>query len=147
MPNSYTKLVYHIVFGTKNREQLINPDRQDDLYAYIGGIIRNESCQLLAAGGVADHVHLLVATKPTNALSSLLMKIKANSSRWISETHGSEFAWQEGYGAFTVSESQISTVRRYIANQREHHLKLSFRDKFALLLERHGIEFDAEYLP
>jgi len=149
VPKTYTKLSYHIVLGTKHRQPSIDPAWRDELYAYMGGIVREEGCQLIDAGGMPDHVHLPVIAKPVVAVSHLLMKMKANSSHWVSttKTAPAKFEWQEGYGAFTVSESQIPAVKQYIANQEEHHRKLAFQDEFAMLLERHGIDFDRRYLP
>jgi REP element-mobilizing transposase RayT len=145
VPNTYTKLTYHLVFCTKHRRKSIEPAWRDELYAYIGGIVRNEGGQLIAAGGMPDHVHLLVIASPTATVSQLLMKIKANSSHWVSANKAA-FDWQEGYGAFTVSESRIPAIKKYITNQEEHHRKLSFQEEFAMLLERHGVEFDPRYL-
>jgi putative transposase len=149
MPNTYTNLLYHIVFGTKDRQPLIDSDWQPELFRYMGGIVRDEAGTLLAAGGVADHVHLLVKLKPTLAIATLMAKVKANSSRWVSDEklHAKRFAWQEGYGALSVSESQVDAVMKYLANQEAHHRKMSFRDEFENLLVKHGIDFEPRYLP
>lgn len=143
MSHTYCQLMYHIVFGTQNRAAFIGPDLQDDLYPYIAGIVRNERGSLLAIGGMPDHVHLLVRLKPTLSLADLLRTVKANSSKWVHERPvQQEFAWQEGYGAFTVSESSARSVARYIQSQPEHHRKRSFEKEWVALLKRHGIEFD-----
>lgn len=148
MPSTFTNLLYHVIFGTKQRQQFIADEWQDELYGYIGGIIRSEGGTLLEAGGVADHVHLLVKLKPTSTLSDPLAKIKANSSRWINDEKFADrlFAWQEGYAAFSVSESAVAEVRRYIACQAEHHRTMSFRDEMIAFYEKHGIEYDPRML-
>lgn len=148
MPNTYTNLLYHVVFSTKHRELTIKQDFQQDLYAYIGGIVRGEGGMLLEIGGMPDHVHLLIKLKPSIALSQILQHIKGNSSKWLNEEkiEQQNFHWQEGFSAFTVSESQVEHVRHYIRNQEEHHRKLSFQDELRALLIKHGIEFDERYL-
>jgi len=144
MSHTFTQLLYHVVFGTRNREALIGPGLRDDLYPYMAGIVRNERGSLLAIGGMPDHLHLLVRLKPAVSLSDLLCSVKANSSRWVHERPDPPqgFAWQEGYGAFTVSESSAGSVCRYIQNQEEHHRGRSFEEEWVALLKRHGIEFD-----
>jgi putative transposase len=113
-----------------------------ELYAYFGGIARGEGLTLVIAGGTANHVHLLLALPATCALSHAIQKLKGSSSKWM----GLNFAWQEGYGAFSVSHSQLDTVKRYIQNQEEHHRKRSFEDEFRALLQSCGIPFDERYL-
>ena len=148
MPNTYTKLLVHVVFGTKNRTATIPADLREDLYSYIGGIVRGEAGSLRAIGGMPDHVHLLVRVGPQASISNLMQKVKANSSRWLSRRirHGS-FAWQSGYAAFSVSGSAAGTLMRYIANQQEHHRVRTFQEEVIELLDRHGVEYDARYLP
>jgi REP element-mobilizing transposase RayT len=148
VPSTYTNLLYHIVFSTKDRIPLINEEFQEELYRYIGGIIRAEGGIQLEIGGVSDHVHMLTKIKPAIAVSEMLAKIKANSSKWLNDHKMKmrKFGWQEGYGAFTVSESQVPTVREYIRNQEEHHRKQTYQEEFVALLERHGIEYDPRYL-
>jgi putative transposase len=147
MPNTYTNLLYHIVYGTKFRKPLINDHWQDDLYGYMGGIIRDEKGTLLIAGGMPDHVHLLAKLPPTIAVSDMLRLIKANSSKWAGErddVHYSE--WQAGYAAFSVSESQVDRVRDYIRSQIAHHRITPFKAEYLELLRRHQIEFDEHYV-
>jgi len=144
MPNTYTNLVYHVVFSTKFRKPAIDPEIQRELYAYIGGIVRDEGGTLLEIGGMPDHVHLLIKLKPSVALSDLLRRIKGNSSKWLNETR--DFHWQEGFSAFTVSESVVEQVRHYIRNQEEHHRKLNYQDELRALLTKHGVAFDERYL-
>jgi len=145
--STYTSLLYHLVFGTKDRAPLITEDRRDRLYAYIGGIVRDERGTLLTAGGMPDHVHLLARFTADSSVADMVRRIKANSSRWIHQEPDSQsFAWQTGYGAFSVSGSQKGAVERYIETQQKHHARLSFRDEMITLLKRHQIEFDERYL-
>ena len=148
MPQSLADLNIHIIFSTKNRQPLILPDVADRLYSYMGGIIRPHRSVLLAAGGVADHVHLLVSLARDLSVSDLLRLIKTNSSVWIHDTFPAlaHFGWQDGYGAFSVSHSQIELVRAYIAGQAEHHRTRTFQDEFREFLKRHGIEYDERYV-
>ncbi len=148
MASTFTNLLYHVIFSTKNRERTIKFDIQDELYRYIGGILKNEGGILLAAGGIADHVHILVKLKPVHALSDMVRLVKGNSSKWLNEKKrlSSRFAWQEGYGAFSVSESQLPTALRYIKEQHKHHEKLSFKDELSIILARHRIEYDERHI-
>jgi len=124
---------------------MIDPERREDLWAYMLGIARNEKIRMLAIGGVADHMHLLIALPPKMNLSKVVCDLKANSSKWMNEK-GVRFAWQEGYGAFSVSLSRIVDVQRYIRNQAEHHKKRNFEDEFVDLLRRSGISFEEKYV-
>jgi putative transposase len=149
MPQSFTNLIYHIVFSTKNRQMLINNDIKPRLYDYIGGTIRKQSGIALAINGMEDHIHVLAKLRPDKAVSAVLRDLKANSSGWMHEVFPTlkDFSWQKGYGAFTVSASQIEKVKVYIANQEKHHRKIgSFRDEFIALLKANEIEFDEKYL-
>jgi len=145
--SSYTCLNYHIVFGTKERRPLIVESFREELYKYIAGIIANKEGHLIEIGGVEDHLHLLTTCSPKVAIADFVRDVKANASRWINELpRGGKFAWQVGYGAFTVSLSQAPRVRRYIRNQVEHHRKQSFPDEFRSILRKHGIAFDEQRL-
>jgi putative transposase len=149
MPQSFTNLIYHIVFATKNRQPLISDDVKSRLYDYIGGTIRKQGGIALAINGMDDHVHVLAKLRPDKAVSDVLRDLKANSSGWMKDVFPElkDFSWQNGYGAFTVSTSQIEKVKEYIANQEEHHRKVgSFRDEFIKLLNANEIEFDEKYL-
>jgi putative transposase len=147
MPSTYTNLLYHIVFSTKERQPLITNEINDELYRYIGGIIRAEGGKLLEIGGIEDHVHILAKLKPAIAVSDALRLIKANSSKWANEGKAKmRFAWQEGFGAFSVSESQVEPVAHYIRHQEEHHARQTYQEEFVSLLERHGVEYDPRYL-
>jgi REP element-mobilizing transposase RayT len=117
------------------------------IHSYLGGVIRGIEGVALDIGGTADHVHLLVGLKPTHALADVLRILKGDSSKWIHEELGLiDFAWQEGYGAFTVSKSDVDAVRRYVQAQEEHHRKRTFQEEYRALLERHGIDFDERFL-
>lgn len=148
MSQSFTNLLYHIVFSTKNRQPLITNETKPRLYEYIGGILRKKGGIALAIGGINDHIHVLAKLRPDDSLSNVLRDLKANSSGWMSKVFPEmkNFSWQNGYGAFTVSASQIEIVSQYIANQEKHHRKYSFRDEFIKLLEVNQIEFNEKYL-
>jgi REP element-mobilizing transposase RayT len=143
MSHTYTRLLYHIVFSTKQRQSWIQDELKMDLHSYLGGILRNIEGTAIAVGGVADHVHILASIPAKISLSDALRTIKSNSSKWIHEEWSlKDFQWQEGYGAFTVSESNRESVIRYIQNQEDHHRRMSFQEEFLALLEKHGVEFD-----
>jgi REP element-mobilizing transposase RayT len=148
MPQSFASLHCHLVFSTKNRANLIDVELQPRLYEYLGGVARGMKTSLMAAGGIPDHVHLLVSMNREIAVSEYLRELKAESSRWVHQTfpERSQFAWQAGYGAFAVSFSQLDAVKQYIANQPEHHRVKSFQEEFVALLQKHQIEFDERYL-
>jgi REP element-mobilizing transposase RayT len=147
MASTHTSLHYHLIFSTKARAPAIEPNLRARIHSYLGGVIRGIEGVALDIGGTADHVHLLVGLKPTHTLADVLRILKGDSSKWIHEELGQrDFAWQEGYGAFTVSKSDVDAVRRYVRDQEEHHRKRSFQEEYRALLERHGIEFDERYL-
>ncbi|QDT68125.1 Transposase IS200 like protein [Planctomycetes bacterium MalM25] len=142
MPSTYSCLSYHLVFGTKHRSRSLTADIRPRVYEYLGGIVRSEGGSLVEIGGVEDHVHLLLKLTPSHRLADVVRVLKTNSSKWINEQSltRERFAWQEGYGAFTVSESQIETVRLYLQRQEEHHAEIGFLEEAALLCQRHGID-------
>jgi REP element-mobilizing transposase RayT len=148
MPQSFAALHYHVIFSTKNRAPAITPDLQPRLYAYVGGILRQNQSVLLAAGGMPDHVHLLVGLSKELTVSEALRLIKANSSKWVHETFPEQrsFAWQAGYRTFTVSCSNLESVKAYLANQAEHHRVRTFQEEFVAFLKRHGLAYDERYL-
>jgi REP element-mobilizing transposase RayT len=148
MPHSYVNLIYHIVISTKERRPLINGDYQLRLYEYIGGIIRAQGGIALAINGMADHVHVLTKLRQDKALADIIRDFKANASGWMHEVfpERKDFAWQNGYAAFTVSASQIDVVSKYIANQQTHHQKHSFKQEFIAFLTANAIQFDERYL-
>ncbi len=142
MAHTYASVYVHCVFSTKDRRPLISAARVDELYSYLGGIARGEGLTLLSAGGTANHVHLLLGLPATCTLAHAVQKLKGSSSRWM----GSGFSWQEGYGAFSVSSSQLDVVKRYIQNQEEHHRKRDFEQEFVALLRSCGVEFDERFV-
>ena len=148
MAGTFTNLLYHIVFSTKHRQPLITPTLQEELYKYMGGIIRGEGGTLLEIGGMPDHIHLLTRFKADKSVSHMLQLIKANSSKWVNERpeQSSRFAWQTGYAAFSVSESQVGVVRDYVRRQEEHHRRRSFQEELLVLLRKHEIDYDERYL-
>jgi len=148
MPHSYNALYTHVVFAMKNRGPQIDSTLEERLYPYIGGIVRELNGKLLNVNGVEDHLHLLISMPPTASMAEIVGKVKGSSSKWIHETfpERAKFEWQRGYGAFSVSQSNVSRVARYIERQKIHHVKTSFRDEFVRLLERHGITVDERFL-
>jgi putative transposase len=138
----------HVVFSTKDREPLIGPELAPQLYKYLAGTARGNGCRLTAAGGVADHVHLLVSLGREIAIADLVRELKAGSSRWIHDTVPGlrGFAWQSGYGAFSVSVGLLGRVKGYIANQAEHHKSQTFQDEYRDFLRQHGIAWDERYV-
>ena len=144
MPGTYSQIILHVVFSTKQRRLWITPDIQARLYEYVGGIIRAEKGTLYAIGGMPDHVHILLRWQTDGTISDLMRTVKARSSRWIHETFpdSSAFAWQEGYAVFSVSKSSEANVKAYIETQAEHHKKRDFAEELLALLHAHGIEYD-----
>jgi len=148
MANTYTQLYIHIVFTVKNRESIIPQKNKEELQKYITGIIQNRSHKLIAINTMPDHVHILIGYKPSQSLPDLIRDIKANSSKFINEKRWlmGRFNWQEGYGAFSYSRSNIDNVIKYINNQEEHHKKSSFKDEYLKLLKKFEIDYDEQYL-
>ena len=148
MGHAYTNLLVHLVFATKERLPLLDAALRPRLCAYIGGILRESGGRLLAANGMADHTHILAVLKPNAAVSESVREIKANSSRWLRRDCGlgNRFGWQGGYGAFSVSKSQVERVRKYIEGQERHHARQTFEDELVGLLRAHGIAFEERYL-
>jgi REP element-mobilizing transposase RayT len=146
--SSYVSNLVHFVWSTAGRRQFIRESWQDQLYGYIGGIVRRKKASLLCAGGVPDHIHLFMSLSATASLAAIVNAVKTNSSKWIHENIPGMrlFAWQEKYGAFTVSKSNERQVIGYIKKQAEHHRKRPFEEEFLALLQRHGIEYDERYL-
>lgn len=148
MASTFTNLLYHIVYSTKHRRPLIAPAWRDDLYAYVGGIIKERDGIPLEIGGMPDHLHILTKLSPKLAIMDVLRDIKAVSSKWLNEGHRSNgrFEWQVGYGAFSVSHSQVGVVCEYIHGQEAHHQEMTFKAEFVALLKRHEVEFDPKYV-
>jgi putative transposase len=144
MANTYTSLTYHVVFSTTRREKLLTATVRARLWPYFGGIARDNGMSPIEIGGEIDHAHLLLSIPPTLAVAKAVQLIKGGSSHWIKSTWPEllTFAWQDGYGAFTVSGSQIETLRKYIHGQTEHHRKRTFAEEYRAFLERHSVQFD-----
>ena len=139
---AYTNLLYHIVFGTKERVKIINREIRPQLHQYLGATVHKLGGIALEVNGIADHVHLLVKLSPTIRMSDFLRDLKANSSTWAKKNGMPKFAWQRRYGAFTVSESQVRIVRKYIREQEKHHNKFDFKAEFESMLNVNGIALD-----
>jgi putative transposase len=148
MANTYTALHYHLVFSTKHRERWITPDIEQRVWAYLGGIAKENRMKPLQIGGVEDHVHVLLGAPATLAPSKIAQLIKGGSSGWVHHTFPAlrAFAWQDGYGAFTVSQSHVADVIAYIQGQRVHHHARTFQQEYLALLRKHGIEYDERYV-
>jgi len=145
MAHSYPYVLVHCVFSTKNRRDSIPKNLREKLAMYFVGIGNNKGIPVLSAGGTGNHFHLLIVLPAAIALAKAVQALKANSSRWLSE-HGFEFEWQEGYGAFSVSASNLAAVKHYIEHQAEHHAKHSFEDEFVALLRKSGVKYDSEFV-
>lgn len=148
MPNTYSQIYIQVVFAVKGRSNLISKHNREELHKYISGIVQNENQKMLAIFAMPDHVHILIGLKPNIAISNLVRDIKANSSKFINEKNWvkGKFQWQEGYGAFSYSRSQIDNVINYILNQEEHHQKKTFKEEYLEFLHKFEIEYDEKYL-
>ena len=146
--SAHTGILIHVVFSTKQRFKLLDKSWRNDLYGVMGGNAQTHKGVLIKAGGIEDHVHLLLKTHSSFAIADTIKIIKGNSSHWINKNQkiSARFSWQRGYGAFSVSESMSDIVKRYIENQEQHHLKQSFRDEYLEILRKHRIEFDLKYV-
>ena len=148
MPQSLARLYIHLIFSTKHREHVLNDAIRDSLHAYMATVLQNFDCPPALINSVEDHVHILFELGRTVAVSRAVEEVKKASSKWL-KTQGAEFAgfaWQAGYGAFAVSESNVAVVREYIANQREHHRNKPFQEEYRAFLERHRVAFDERYV-
>lgn len=148
MAGKYISMLVHFTWSTSGRQPWIEVDMREDLYSFIGGIIRNKNAKLIAAGGIFDHIHLYASLPSTISIADFVNAVKSNSSRWVHEsfTRLRNFAWQEGYGAFSVSKSEEEKVVRYISNQEHHHRKRTFKEELIGLLDKHGIKYDKRYI-
>jgi len=148
MADTFTNLLIHFVFSTKHRAPFLQEPLCARVYEYIGGIVRDEKGILLEIGGMPDHVHILARIKADRSVAEMMRTVKASSSKWIRQTveHEAGFAWQTGYAAFSVSESQVGIVRQYIRNQAVHHARVPFKEELIALLQKNRIEFDEQYL-
>ena len=148
MNNSYTQIHIQTVFAVQNRDALISLEWRDRLYQYISSIINDQGHRILAIGGTANHLHLFFGFRPTQSLSSLMLRVKRETSEWINKERltNFRFQWQEGYGAFSYSKSHVPNVIRYILNQETHHAKRSFREEYLDMLRKNEIEFDERFI-
>ncbi len=148
MANTFSQIHLHFVFAVKYRTGLIQATWKDELYKYITGIVQTHQHKLIAINGMPDHVNIFVGMRPTQSVSELLQDIKGSSSKWINERKlvKGKFEWQEGYGAFSYSKSQVKDVVAYIANQELHHQKKSFREEYVEFLQKFEIDFDEKYI-
>lgn len=148
MANTYTQIYIHVVFAVEGRQSLIAPQHNEELQKYIAGIVGGQRQKVIAINNMPDHLHLLVGLRPDSSLSDLVRDIKANSSKFINEKHWGmgRFSWQEGFGAFSHSRSQLDAVVHYIQNQQIHHGQQSFRAEYVSLLEKFGVEYDRKYI-
>lgn len=144
--STYSALYYHLIWSTKNRTPLILDSLEPLLYKYINGIVRNNNIDLLQIGGMPDHIHLLLRSSPDKNISDLVKDIKISSSKMIQGQSLSAFAWQIGYGAFSISKSNVDKVKKYIQMQKEHHKTCSFKDEWMAFLKQHEITFNEKYV-
>jgi len=148
MANTYSSLFYHIVFSTKHRQNFIKQEIENRVWAYIGGVARKHKLTAIQVGGIENHIHALILSPPITAPSKIAQWLKGDSSKWIHTEFADlkKFAWQDGYGAFSLSKSKVPDVVEYIKNQREHHRKESFEDEYVKLMKLHEVEYDERYL-
>ena len=148
MPQSLCKNFIHLIFSTKNHKPFLKEDIRSEVHTFLGGILRNWDSPSLIIGGVEDHVHIMFMLSKNHALKKIVEEVKTGSSKWIKtkDPNLADFHWQNGYGAFSVSQSNVEAVRTYIANQEEHHRRLSFQDEFREFLKRHEVEYDERYV-
>lgn len=148
MSSTYSQIYIQVVFAVKDRESLIHASWEEELYKYISGIVKNKEQKMLAINGMPDHIHFLIGMKPSCCLSDLVREIKKSSNDFIREKKfcNHKFQWQEGYGAFSYSHSNLDNVIGYIQNQKEHHIKRTFKDEYIDFLTKYEIEFKNEYL-
>ena len=147
MASTHLALHCHVVFSTKNRAPIISAAWRERFHAYLGGVIRNVDAIPEAVGGVNDHVHLLIGFKATHCIADVVRDVKSVSSRWVhDEIKDHDFAWQEGYGAFSVSPSKRAAVKKYIAEQEDHHRVRTFQEEYFEMLAKSGVKYDERYL-
>ncbi len=148
MANTYTQIHIHFVFAVKYRKAIIHKNWRVELFKYISGIIKNNNNELLAINGVSDHVPILIGIRPVQSISELMKTVKQNSSKWINENKfiNSHFEWQEGYGAFSYSKSQLNAVIEYIQKQEQHHKKKTFREEYINFLEKFEVDYDEKFI-
>jgi putative transposase len=148
MANTYSQIHIHAMFSVQNRFNIITHEWEDELYKYITGIVHQNKNRLLAIGGMPDHIHLLIGLRPTQSISEIMQIVKANSSKWINERQfiKTKFSWQEGFGAFSHSKSDLPRVIRYVNSQEEHHKIRTFKEEYLDLLKEFDVAFDERYI-
>ena len=146
MSHTSGNILLHLIFSTQGRRPLIKREFRPDLFAYLGGIIREMQATALIINGTADHVHMLLRIRPAQSAAEIVRVVKANSSKWVRAKWSSNFAWQTGYGVFSVSESNVTAVKKYIAGQEVHHKKHSFQEEFLAFLKKNHVEYDERYI-
>ena len=148
MPHTYIASYAHVIFSTKERRRVITPDLQQSLWPYIGGIARAHDMRALCVGGVEDHLYVLLSQNGTLGLSKVVQLLKGNSSKWINDALKGrrDFAWQEGFGAFSIGQSPLERTAQYIQGQAEHHRRVSFEEEFVTFLKRYGVQYDPRYV-
>jgi len=149
MPQSLANVLVHIIFSTKNRYPfLADKDIRNKMHAYLGGTSKNLGCSIIAVGGVADHVHILCTLPRDKSISEIIREIKRSSSKWVKAQGNilTKFAWQNGYGIFSVGKSEVERTKKYILNQEEHHRKKGFQNEFREFLKKYKIEYDERYV-
>lgn len=148
MPQSLSKNYIHLIFSTHDRTDLMPKDRLSEIFSYISGVLSHNDCPTICVGGIQNHIHILFILSRKMALSDAVRLVKSNTSKWINDNRISQFHfnWQNGFGAFSVSQSQIETVRKYILNQEEHHHKMSFKDEYRKFLDAYGLEYNEQYM-
>ena len=146
MSSTYSSLNYHLVFGTKSRTPFIEPGWSEDLHGYLGGTIAGLDGVCIAVNGIEDHVHMLLGLRTTHCVADFVRELKKSSTKWVKTDLGRKrFAWQEGYGIFTASWSAVPPIKKYIANQREHHRQFTFREEFLALCKKEGVKVNMEF--
>jgi putative transposase len=146
MAHTYSNLIYHFIFSTQGRLPSINSDQKSELHAYLAGLVNEKRGRLLVVNNMPDHLHMLVVLPPDSSPSELMKFVKANSSRWMRQRFEKPFAWQKGFGVFTVSRSGIDGVAKYIRDQEVHHKKMDYRSEFVMFLAKNDVEFDEALL-
>ena len=148
MANTYTQLHIHLIFVTQYRNASISYKFEKRLYEYLIAIIQNHNHKVLAINGMPDHIHILLGLRPNQSISELVQFVKSSSSKWINDEKltNTKFAWQEGFGAFSYSKSDVEKVIKYIKNQKTHHSKTSFKDEYLKILQNTGVDFDPKYI-
>jgi putative transposase len=148
MAHTYSQIYIHIIFAVRNRDALIHPDWEEELFKYITGIVQNKGQKMLAINGTQNHIHLFIGFKPDCRISDLVREVKKSSNTYVKENKFTRFPfqWQEGFGAFSYADSQLDVVSKYVLNQKEHHKKKTFQEEYAAFLEKFKVDYDPQYL-